>query len=154
MDLHCCEILSACIGPGLENATGNLYYCKGQCTFSVFCMAGIAFCTGTAPSGGRTASCNGQIFDAGMTADAGAAVAPQTPDSTTVQYATLTKSYRGGWRSDTVDAVRDALSGKTVKSATLTLYRKTGSGSGAARTLAYARKKKKTILAYGECPIP
>ena len=25
---------------------------------------------------------------------------------------------------------------------------------GAARTLAYARKKKKTILAYGECPIP
>ena len=25
---------------------------------------------------------------------------------------------------------------------------------GAARTLAYARKKKKTILTYGECPIP
>ena len=25
---------------------------------------------------------------------------------------------------------------------------------GAARTLAYARKKKKTILAYGGCPIP
>ena len=25
---------------------------------------------------------------------------------------------------------------------------------GAARTLAYARKKKKTILAYGECSIP
>ena len=25
---------------------------------------------------------------------------------------------------------------------------------GAARTLAYARKRKKTILAYGECPVP
>jgi len=160
VDLRYCEILSAYIGLGLESATGNLYYCKGQCTFSVFCMSGIAFCTGTAPSGGRTASCNGQIFDAGVTIDAGAAVAPQTPDSTTVQYATLTKSYRGGWRSDTVDVVqgvysddgysaglswnygcmwfgglRGALSGKTVKSATLTLYRKTGSGSGAARTL-------------------
>ena len=160
VDLRYCEILSAYIGLGLENATGNLYYCKGQCTFSVFCMAGIAFCTGTVPSGGRTASCNGQIFDAGVTTDAGTAVAPQAPDSTTVQYATLTKSYCGGWRSDTADVVqgvysddgysaglswnygcmwfgglRGALSGKTVKSATLTLYRKTGSGSGAARTL-------------------
>ena len=160
VDLRYCEIRSAYIGLGLESATGNLYYCKGQCTFSVFCMSGIAFCTGTVPSGGRTSSCNGQIFDAGVTTDAGAAVAPQTPDSTTVQYATLTKSYRGGWRTDTVDVVqgvysddgysaglswnygcmwfgglRGALSGKTVKSATLTLYRKTGSGSGAARTL-------------------
>ena len=160
VDLRYCEIRSAYIGLGLESATGNLYYCKGQCTFSVFCMSGIAFCTGTVPSGGRTASCNGQIFDAGVTTDAGAAVAPQAPDSTTVQYATLTKSYRGGWRTDTVDMVqgvysetgysgglswnygcmwfgnlRGVLSGKTVKSATLTLYRKTGSGSGAARTL-------------------
>ncbi len=160
VDLRYCEIRSAYIGLGLESATGNLYYCKGQCTFSVFCMAGIAFCTGTVPSGGRTASCNGQIFDAGVTTDAGAAVAPQAPDSTTVQYATLTKSYRGGWRSDTADVVqgvysddgysaglswnygcmwfgglRGVLSGKTVKSATLTLYRKTGSGSSAAKTL-------------------
>ena len=160
VDLRYCEIRSAYIGLGLENATGNLYYCKGQCTFSVFCMSGIAFCTGTVPSGGRTSSCNGQIFDAGVTTDAGTTVAPQTPDSTTVQYATLTKSYRGGWRTDTVDVVqgvysddgysaglswnygcmwfgglRGVLSGKTVKSATLTLYRKTGSGSGAARTL-------------------
>ena len=160
VDLRYCEIRSAYIGLGLESATGNLYYCKGQCTFSVFCMAGIAFCTGTAPSGGRTASCNGQIFDAGVTTDSGTTVAPQTPDDTTLQYATLTKSYRGGWRTDTVDVVQGAyseagysgglswnygcmwfgnlrgvLSGKTVKSATLTLYRKTGSGSGAARTL-------------------
>ena len=160
VDLRYCEIRSAYIGLGLESATGNLYYCKGQCTFSVFCMSGIAFCTGTVPSGGRTSSCNGQIFDAGVTTDAGTSVAPQTPDDTTLQYATLTKSYCGGWRTDTVDVVqgvyseagysaglswnygcmwfgnlRGVLSGKTVKSATLTLYRKTGSGSGAARTL-------------------
>ena len=160
VDLRYCEIRSAYIGLGLESATGNLYYCKGQCTFSVFCMSGIAFCTGTVPSGGRTSSCNGQIFDAGVTTDAGTSVAPQTPDDTTLQYATLTKSYRGGWRTDTVDVVqgayseagysaglswnygcmwfgglRGALSGKTVKSATLTLYRKTGSGSSSAKTL-------------------
>ena len=160
VDLRYCEIRSAYIGLGLESATGNVYYCKGQCTFSVFCMSGIAFCTGTVPSGGRTSSCNGQIFDAGVTTDAGTTVAPQTPDDTTLQYATLTKSYRGGWRMDTLDVVqgvysddgysaglswnygcmwfgnlRGVLSGKTVKSATLTLYRKTGSGSGAARTL-------------------
>ena len=160
VDLRYCEIRSAYIGLGLESATGNLYYCKGQCTFSVFCMSGIAFCTGTVPSGGRTSSCNGQIFDAGVTTDAGTSVTPQTPDDTTLQYATLTKSYRGGWPTDTVDVVqgvyseagysaglswnygcmwfgnlRGVLSGKTVKSATLTLYRKTGSGSGAARTL-------------------
>ena len=160
VDLRYCEIRSAYIGLGLESATGNLYYCKGQCTFSVFCMSGIAFCTGTVPSGGRTSSCNGQIFDAGVTTDAGTSVAPQTPDDTTLQYATLTKSYRGGWRTDTLDVVQGAyseagysgglswnygcmwfgnlrgvLSGKAVKSATLTLYRKTGSGSGAARTL-------------------
>ena len=53
-DRRYCEIRSAYIGLGLESATGNLYYCKGQCTFSVFCMSGIAFCTGTVPSGGRT----------------------------------------------------------------------------------------------------
>ena len=79
---------------------------------------------------------------------------------TTLQYATLTKSYRGGWRTDTLDVVqgvysddgysaglswnygcmwfgnlRSVLSGTTIKSATLTLYRKTGSGSSAAKTL-------------------
>ena len=114
VDLRYCEIRSAYIGLGLESATGNLYYCKGQCTFSVFCMSGIAFCTGTVPSGGRTSSCNGQIFDAGVTTDAGATVAPQTPDDTTLQYATLTKSYRGGWRTDTLDVVQGGVFGRWV----------------------------------------
>ena len=95
-----------------------------------------------------------------MTVDYGTAIPVVVPDSTTVQYATLTKSYRGGWRSDTVDVVqgvysdygyssglswnygcmwfgnlRSVLSGMSVKSATLTLYRKTGSGSSSAKTL-------------------
>ena len=95
-----------------------------------------------------------------MTRAYGTAIPVVVPDSTTVQYATLTQSYRGGWRSDTVDVVqgvysdygyasglswnygcmwfgnlRSVLSGKTVKSATLTLQRKAGSGSSAARTL-------------------
>ena len=95
-----------------------------------------------------------------MTTDYGTAIPVVTPDHTAMLYATLTKSYRGGWRSDTVDVVqgvysdygyssglswnygcmwfgnlRSLLSGTTIKSATLTLYRKTGSGSSSAKTL-------------------
>ena len=77
-----------------------------------------------------------------------------TPDETTILYATTAKSWRGSWRSDTQDVIQgvysdsgyssshnwhrgcmwfgnlfNVLSGTTVKSAMLTLYRKTGSSS-------------------------
>lgn len=45
-----------------------------------------------------------------VTVDYGTAIPVVVPDSTTVQYATLTKSYRGGWRSDTVDVVQGVYS--------------------------------------------
>ena len=95
-----------------------------------------------------------------MTIDYGTAIPVVTPDNTALLYATTTKSYRGGWRSDTLDVIqgvysdsgyksslnwnygcmwfgnlRSMLSGTTIKSATLTLNRKTGSGSGSAKTL-------------------
>ena len=95
-----------------------------------------------------------------MTVNYGTAIPPVTPDETTIQYATLTKSWRGSWRTDTVDVIqgvyydggyssslnwnrgcmwfsglRNVLSGTTINSATLTLHRKTGSGSSAAKTV-------------------
>ena len=121
---------------------------------------GLIFASGTVPGGTRSSGENGQLFAANVTIDYGTAIPTVTPDNTTIQYATLTKSYRGGWRSDTVDVIqgvysdygyssglswnygcmwfgnlRSVLSGATIKSATLTLYRKTGSGSGSAKTL-------------------
>ena len=137
-----------------------VHNCKGSCTWAMVTYAGYIIATGTVPNGSRVAGNNGQLFDANVTVDYGTAIPVVVPDSTTVQYATLTKSYRGGWRSDTVDVVqgvysdygyssglswnygcmwfgnlRSVLSGMSVKSATLTLYRKTGSGSSSAKTL-------------------
>ena len=133
---------------------------KGSCTWSMVSYGGYIIAAGTVPQGSRGSGNNGQLVATNVTVDTGTAISAVTPDSTTTQYATLTKSYRGGWRSDTVDVIqgvysdygyssslswnygcmwfgnlKSALSGKTIKSATLTLHRKTGSGSGSAKTL-------------------
>ena len=133
---------------------------KGSCTWSMVSYGGYIIAAGTVPQGSRGSGNNGQLVATNVTVDTGTAISAVTPDSTTTQYATLTKSYRGGWRSDTVDVIqgvysdygyssglswnygcmwfgnlKSTLSGKTIKSATLTLHRKTGSGSGSAKTL-------------------
>ena len=147
---------------GLEVYMGWAYVqsCKGSCSWAMVSYAGYIICSGTVPSGSRNKGNNGQIFDTGVTTDYGTAIPVVTPDNTALMYATTTKSYRGGWRSDTQDVVqgvysasgyksslswnygclwfstlRTILSGTTIKSATLTLNRKTGSGSGSAKTL-------------------
>ena len=147
---------------GLEVYLGHavVHNCEGSCTWAMVTYAGYIIACGSVPAGSRIAGNNGQIFDANVTTDYGTAIPVVTPDHTAMLYATLTKSYRGGWRSDTVDVVqgvysdygyssglswnygcmwfgnlRSLLSGTTIKSATLTLYRKTGSGSGSAKTL-------------------
>ena len=139
---------------------GMVQTCKGSCSWSMVSYAGYIIASGTVPNGSRGTGNNGQVFAANVTVDYGTAIPTVTPDETTIQYATLTRSYRGGWRTDTVDVVqglysdygyssglswnygcmwfgglRNVLSGATVKSASLTLYRKTGSGSSAAKTL-------------------
>ena len=121
---------------------------------------GYIIAAGTVPQGSRGSGNNGQLVASNVTVDTGTAISAVTPESTTIQYATLTKSYRGGWRTDTVDVIqgvysdygyssglswnygcmwfgnlKSTLSGKTIKSATLTLHRKTGSGSGSTKTL-------------------
>lgn len=124
VDISSTQFYNAYIGLGASNGTGFMNNCTGSCDPS--------------GSGGTTV----------------------TTTETTTQYATTAKSYRGGWRSDTSDIIQGAysdsgyssglswnygcmwfgnlknvLSGTTVKSATLTLHRKTGSGSGSAKNV-------------------
>lgn len=147
---------------GLEVYLGQavMQNCKGSCSWAMVAYAGYIIATGTVPYGTRSSGSNGQLFAANVTVDYGTAIPVVTPDETTIQNATLTKSYRGGWRTDTVDVVqgvysdygysgglswnygcmwfgglRNVLAGTTIKSASLTLYRKTGSGSSAAKRL-------------------
>ena len=158
--LYNCGLYNAL--QGLEVYMGWAYVqsCKGSCSWAMVSYAGYIICSGTVPSGSRSKGNNGQIFDTGVTTDYGTAIPVVTPDNTALMYATTTKSYRGGWRSDTQDVVQGVysasgyksslswnygcmwfstlqtiLSGTTIKSATLTLNRKTGSGSGSAKTL-------------------
>ena len=147
---------------GLEVFMGWAYTknCKGSCSWAMVSYAGYIIASGTVPYGSRGTGDNGQLFASGVTVDYGTAIPVVTPDSTTIQYATSTKSYRGGWRSDTSDVIqgvyydggyysglswnygcmwfgylRSTLSNATIKSATLTLHRKSGSGSFSARTV-------------------
>jgi hypothetical protein len=112
------------------------------------------------PGGSTWSGESGQIFASSATVNYGTSISTVTPKETTIQYATLTRSWRGSWRTDTLDVIqgvysdygyssslswnrgcmwfgnlRSTLSGTTVESATLTLYRKTGSGSGSAKML-------------------
>ena len=120
--------------------------------------AGYIIASGTVPNGSRGTGDNGQLFATGVTVDYGTAIPVVTPDSTSTLYATTTKTWRGSWRSDTQDVIQgvysdngyssslnwnrgcmwfsslaSTLAGKTIKSATLTLHRKTGSGSSSAK---------------------
>lgn len=160
VDARYTELYNAYIGLGIDCGTANMTYCKGICDWSVFSVAGIVFCSNTVPTGGRTTASNGQIFAAGVTTDSGSATPPVTPEKTTVQYATTTRSWYGSWRSDTLDVIQGVYSdngyslgltwnrgcmwfgnlqsvlyGTTVKTAMLTLHRKTGSGAGSAKTV-------------------
>ncbi|MBQ7887116.1 MAG: phage tail protein [Clostridia bacterium] len=147
-------------GYEVVEAMGSMVNCEGSCSWSLVAYSGIIFAAGTIPVGSQGIISNGQLFTSGCTTDSGMATSTSTPLSTTMQYATLTKSYRGGWRTDTNDVVqglysdygyssslpwnygcmwfgnlRSVLSGQTIRSATLTLHRKTGSGSGSAKNV-------------------
>jgi len=144
----------------LEVYTGQAYMmnCCGSCSWSMMCYGGIIIATGSVPGGSRGTGNNGQIFASSVYYDYGTSISPITPADTGILYATNTRSYRGGWRTDTYDVVQgvysdsgyysgiswnygcmwfglaqNLLSGCTVESATLTLHRKTGSGSSSAR---------------------
>lgn len=160
VNLYNCGLYNALQGLEVYMGWAYMQSCKGACSWSMVSYAGYIICSGSVPSGSRNRGNNGQIYDTGVTIDYGTAIPVVTPDNTALLYATTTKSYRGGWRSDTLDVIqgvysdsgyksslnwnygcmwfgnlRSMLSGTTIKSATLTLNRKTGSGSGSAKTL-------------------
>ena len=161
MALYNCALYNGIQGFEVANqCVASIRYCMGSCTYAVAVYSSILTAHGTVPAGTRLTGENGQLFATGVTIDSGAVTNPVSPDSTTTQYATLTRSYRGGWRSDTLDVVqgvysdygyssglswnygcmwfgnlRSVLSGRTIKSATLTLYRLTGSGSGSEKMI-------------------
>ena len=160
VNLYNCGLYNALQGLEVYMGWAYMQNCKGSCSWSMVSYAGYIICSGSVPSGSRNRGNNGQIYDTGVTIDYGTAIPVVTPDNTALLYATTTKSYRGGWRSDTLDVIqgvysdsgyksslnwnygcmwfgnlRSMLSDTTIKSATLTLNRKTGSGSGSAKTL-------------------
>lgn len=155
-----CGLYNALQGVEVYQGTGVIKNCLGSCTWAMVAYSGLIFVHGTVPYGSRSAGENGQVFANGVTINYGTAIPVVTPDDTTILYASLTKSWRGSWRSDTLDVIQGVysdggyssslnwnrgcmwfgnllgiLSGTTVKSATLTLYRKTGSGAGSAKTV-------------------
>ena len=160
VNLYNCGLYNALQGLEVYMGWAYMQNCKGSCSWSMVSYAGYIICSGSVPSGSRNRGNNGQIYDTGVSIDYGIAIPVVTPDNTALLYATTTKSYRSGWRSDTLDVIqgvysdsgyksslnwnygcmwfgnlRSMLSGTTIKSATLTLNRKTGSGSGSAKTL-------------------
>lgn len=158
--LYNCGLYNALQGLECYLSQGNMKDCRGSCSWSMVAYSSIIIASGTVPSGSRGSGENGQVFASSVTVDYGTAIPTVTPDETGLLYATTTKSWRGSWRSDTYDVIQgvysesgyssslnwhrgcmwfsnaqNLLSGCTVKSATLTLHRKTGSGSSAAKSV-------------------
>jgi len=158
--LYNCGLYNALQGLECYLAQGNVKDCCGSCSWSMVSYASLVIASGTVPAGSRGSGENGLLYASNVTIDYGTAIPTVTPDDTGLLYATTTKSWRGSWRSDTVDVIQgvysesgyssslnwhrgcmwfglaqNLLSGCTVKSATLTLHRKTGSGSSAAKTV-------------------
>ena len=158
--LYNCGLYNALQGLECYLAQGNMKDCCGSCSWSMVSYASLVIASGTVPAGSRGTGENGLLYASNVTIDYGTAIPTVTPDETGILYATTTKSWRGSWRSDTLDVIQgvyydsgyssslnwnrgcmwfsnamNLLSGCTVKSATLTLHRKTGSGSSAAKSV-------------------
>lgn len=158
--LYKCGLYNALQGLECYLAQGNVKDCCGSCSWAMVSYASLIIASGTVPAGSRGTGENGLLYANSVTTDYGTAIPTVTPDETGILYATTTKSWRGSWRTDTLDVIQgvyydsgynsslnwnrgcmwfgnaqNLLSGCTVKSATLTLHRKTGSGSSAAKSV-------------------
>ena len=158
--LYNCGLYNALQGLECYLAQGNVKDCCGSCSWAMVSYASLIIASGTVPAGSRGTGENGLLYANSVTTDYGTAIPTVTPDETGILYATTTKSWRGSWRTDTLDVIQgvyydsgynsslnwnrgcmwfnnaqNLLWGCTVKSATLTLHRKTGSGSSAAKSV-------------------
>ena len=158
--LYNCGLYNALQGLECYLAQGNVKDCCGSCSWAMVSYASLIIASGTVPAGSRGTGENGLLYANSVTTYYGTAIPTVTPDETGILFATTTKSWRGSWRTDTLDVIQgvyydsgynsslnwnrgcmwfsnaqNLLWGCTVKSATLTLHRKTGSGSSAAKSV-------------------
>lgn len=135
---------------------GSIESVRGNPPIAIQSCAGIVFGLLQIPTGTQSRQHNGLIYTTGATTNVGTNTATTTPDQRASFQATLTRTNQGTWRTDTNDIVqglysasgyvstlswnygcmwfgtlRSALSGRTIKSATLTFNRKDGGTSGA-----------------------
>ena len=71
--------------------------------------AGFITASGTIPAGSVGTGNNGQVYYSSTTVDYGTAIPTVTPDDTGLLYATTKKSWRGSWRTDTVDVIQGSI---------------------------------------------
>lgn len=116
VNLYNCGLYNALQGLEVYMGWAYMQNCKGSCSWSMVSYAGYIICSGSVPSGSRNRGNNGQIYDTGVSIDYGTAIPVVTPDNTALLYATTTKSYRGGWRSDTLDVIQGVYSDSGYKS--------------------------------------
>ena len=130
-------IVNACTGSGALKAS----------------FGGIVAANGTMPTGGTTEVGNGKVWSSGSTATGGSTSASSSTLTAAEYDAVTTATCRnsGSWTSGQLrqnfatglgvykgcvwfdnSAIRSALSGKTVRSATLRLHRVSGSGKSSA----------------------
>lgn len=130
-------IVNACTGSGALKAS----------------FGGIVAANGTMPTGGTTEVGNGKVWSSGSTATGGSTSASSSTLTAASYDAVTTATCRnsGSWTSGQLrqnfatglgvckgcvwfdnSAIRSALSGKTVRSATLRLHRVSGSGKSSA----------------------
>lgn len=108
--LYNCGLYNALQGLEVYMGQAHVNNCKGSCSWSMVSYAGYIIASGTVPAGSRGTGQNGQLFASNVTIDYGTAIPTVTPDETTIQYATTTKSWRGSWRSDTLDVIQGVYS--------------------------------------------
>lgn len=150
------QITGAHCGFEVRFGMGTIESVRGNPPISIQSDAAVVFGIMQIPTGTQSRVSNGLIYTTGATTSVGTNTAAATPDQYASFQATLTRSYQGGWRADTNDIVqglyaangyvsslswnygclwfgtlRSILSGRTIKSATLTFHRKDGGTSGA-----------------------
>ena len=152
-------LLWNCDFAGFTNAVHSsltAHVIVNDCTGSGALMAsfgGIVAANGTMPTGGTTELGNGKVWSSGSTATGGSTSASSSTLTAASYDAVTTATCRnsGSWTSGQLrqnfatglgvckgcvwfdnSAIRSALSGKTVRSATLRLHRVSGSGRSSA----------------------
>lgn len=154
VDIHTCEIydFNAAVKAEQTGAV-QIYSCKGNCYIRN--NMGTIYATGSMPSGGTAFDAEvwgGALHTSGITVDQGSKPTPTPAPTTSTVTANATRSYTTAWRQGDTEIRQGyysgmgewagcmwfptaSFSGKTIKTASLTLTRQNGSGKGSAVSL-------------------